>query len=138
MVKFMSCPHQLPITVTQLTLRKTMCTRNAARRLSELDKLAVDVRPFGICSEHMDRLIRIARDVYEPSQDFQEALRDFEDYFERWGVCSQLFWDFHGKCGQQAGMEIVDTLFPQEATIDYATDDDAPEVTSRPLLTGRS
>jgi hypothetical protein len=106
-----------------------MSTRNAARRLSELDKLAVYVRP-GIRPKHMDQLIRIARDVYEPSQEFQQALHDFEDYFERWGVCSQLFWEFHDKCRHQAGTEIIDMLFPQEATIDYATDDGEPEIMS--------
>lgn len=68
----------------------------------ELVRLASDVsETFGLYPEHMDRLVLIGHDInriYRPTLDFMIALREFEDYFERWGVCSDVFWSFHAKC----------------------------------------
>jgi len=93
----------------------------------ELIRVSDDVHPFGIYPEHMDRLALIGNDIvriYSPTQDFMIALQEFEDYFERWGVCSEVFWEFHGKCMEVCG------LTPQDAVIDEVEDDGEPEVNS--------
>ena len=94
----------------------------------ELERITGDVQPFGIYPEHMDMLARIGNDIvriYNPPADFMIALHEFEDYFERWGVCSEVFWGFHDKCMEVCG------LTPQDAVIvDEVDDDGEPEVSS--------
>lgn len=98
--------------------------RNPAR---ELERLANDIQPYGIYPEHMDRLARIGNDIdqiYRPPLPFVLAMHEFEDYFERWGVCSEVFWSFHTECMEAAG------LTQQDAVIDEMEDDGEPEVSS--------
>ena len=96
----------------------------------ELERITDDVQPFGIYPEHMDMLARIGKDIvriYNPTPDFMIALHEFEDYFERWGVCSDVFWEFHDKCMDVCG------LTTQDAVIDEVDDDGEPEVSSGPI-----
>jgi hypothetical protein len=101
----------------------------------ELELIIDEIQPFGIYPEHMDRLALIGNDIvriYDPTPDFMVALHEFEDYFERWGVCSDVFWEFHDKCMEVCG------LTQQDAVIDEVEDDGEPEVSSGlidPLLT---
>jgi len=93
----------------------------------QLECIADEIQPFGIYPEHMDRLARIGNDIiriYNPTPDFMIALHEFEDYIERWGVCSDVFWSFHDRCCEVSG------LTPQDAEIDEVEDDGEPEVTS--------
>lgn len=93
--------------------------------MGELRRLAIDVDHLE--PEHMDRLARIGNDIiriYNPTPDFMIALHEFEDYTERWGVCSDVFLSFHDRCCEVSG------LTPQDAEIDEVEDDGEPEVTS--------
>jgi hypothetical protein len=93
----------------------------------ELERVADDIQPFGIYPEHMDRLALIGKDIvriYSPAPDFIVALHEFEDYFERWGVCSDTFCSFHGKCMEVCGLTTQDAVIIDEA------DDGEPEVSS--------
>jgi len=102
----------------------------------ELEYISSDVQPFGIYPEHMDRLALIGNDIvriYNPPADFMIALHEFEDYFERWGVCSDVFWAFHDRCMDVCGLTQQDAVI-----VDEVEDDGEPEVSSGlidPLLT---
>lgn len=93
--------------------------------MGELRRLAIDVDQLE--PEHMDRLARIGNDIiriYNPTPDFMIALHEFEDYIERWGVCSDVFQSFHDRCCEVSG------LTSQDAEVDEVEDDGEPEVTS--------
>ena len=94
----------------------------------ELECISGDVQPFGIYPEHMDRLAIIGNDIvriYNPPADFMIALHEFEDYFERWGVCTEVFWAFHDKCMEVCGLTQQDAVI-----VDEVDSDGEPEVNS--------
>jgi hypothetical protein len=93
----------------------------------ELRRLVKDVNLNGIYPEHMDRLSLIAHDIiriYTPMHTFMTSLSDFENHFERWGVCSDKFWEMHGMCCEVSG------LTQQGAVIHESMDDGENEVNS--------
>lgn len=62
---------------------------------SELTQLLVDTRD-GVEPEHMDRLLRIAHSL-------RIDIDQYQYYFERWGISTDLFMELHRKCVQSAG-----------------------------------
>lgn len=57
-----------------------------------METLWNDIQEYGVEPEHMDRLARYARDLGVP------GVQDFEDYFEQWGVSSDMFESMYIKC----------------------------------------
>lgn len=57
-----------------------------------MEKLWNDIQEYGVEPEHMDRLGIHARELGVA------GVREYQDYFERWGVCSYIFETMYTRC----------------------------------------
>lgn len=68
---------------------------------NKMEQLWEDVQQYGVEPEHMDRLGIYASKLGVP------GAREFQDYFERWGVCTYQFEAMYDKCMNRIRVNVI-------------------------------